>query len=209
MESGGLTQIDWSTPWFAPWRDVGERVQARWRDEPLHEALNRGADGSLRFVAQDELPPGEAYEAHIFHTRTCPTRDNLHDFFNGLCWQAFPQAKRQLNRLQAHEIATGGVGAARGPVRDAITVFDENGALLQAPQPLWDALLARDWHKLFIDLRPVWADAKLTIFGHALLEKLVIPRKDLTAHAPHSLAIARTRPTIDRQSHSVGRLIPA
>jgi hypothetical protein len=67
-------------------------------------------------------------------------------------------------------------------VRDAITVFDENGAVLAAPPALWDALLARDWQRLFVDLRPLWRDASLVVFGHALLEKLVTPRKDMTAH---------------------------
>ena len=57
-------------------------------------------------------------------------------------------------------------------MRDAITVFDENGALLDAPPALWEALLARDWPRLFVDLRPLWAQARLVIFGHALLEKL-------------------------------------
>jgi hypothetical protein len=67
-------------------------------------------------------------------------------------------------------------------VRDAITIFDENGAFFDAPQALWEALLARDWRRLFVDLRPLWHEAKLVVFGHALLEKLLAPRKDLTAH---------------------------
>jgi hypothetical protein len=43
-------------------------------------------------------------------------------------------------------------------------------------------LLRRDWQSLFIDLRPLWSEARLLIFGHALLEKLVSPRASLTAH---------------------------
>ncbi|MHB1249486.1 MAG: DUF3025 domain-containing protein, partial [Polaromonas sp.] len=70
----------------------------------------------------------------------------------------------------------------RGPVRDALTVFDENAAFLSAPQPLWDALIARDWRRLFIELRPLWRQARLVLFGHALLEKLTYPRKPITAH---------------------------
>jgi hypothetical protein len=31
-------------------------------------------------------------------------------------------------------------------------------------------------------LRPLWREAALIVFGHALLEKLANPRKDLTAH---------------------------
>jgi hypothetical protein len=61
-------------------------------------------------------------------------------------------------------------------------VFDENGALLAAPPPLWDALQAREWRRLFVDLRPLWAEARLLVFGHALLEQLATPRKALTAH---------------------------
>lgn len=72
--------------------------------------------------------------------------------------------------------------ATRGPLRDALTLFDENAALLQAPEPLWRALLARDWRCLFIDLRPLWAQARLVLFGHALLEKLAAPYKSITAH---------------------------
>lgn len=136
----------------------------------------------VRFVPQAELPAGTAYEQFIFDTGRVPTRENLHDFFNGLCWRRFPLTKQRLNRLQATEIASAGVGAVRGPVRDGLTLFDENAALLQAPQPLWDALTARDWQRLFVTLRPLWVQARLVLFGHALLEKLVTPYKSITAH---------------------------
>jgi len=53
---------------------------------------------------------------------------------------------------------------------------------LRAPDVLWDALVAKDWHRLFVDLRPLWLEATLVLFGHALLEKLVYPRKGMTAH---------------------------
>ena len=178
-----LRVLDTGGPWFAPWRDVGKRVAASLAGgAPLHEALNAHATAALRFVSSHELPPATAYEQYIFETARCPTRENLHDFFNGLCWLQLPLAKRRLNELQAGEIARAGVGGVRGPVRDAITVFDENGALLDAPPAIWEALLARDWLRLFIDLRPLWAQARIVVFGHALLEKLAEPRKDITAH---------------------------
>ena len=178
-----LSGVEWHRPWFAAWREAGERAAAAGASGlALAQALNAQGGAPVRFVGPEALPEGHAYEAHIFATRTCPTRENLHDFFNGLAWLAFPLAKSRLNELQAQEIAKRGVGAARGPVRDAITVFDENGALLQAPTPLWEALLARDWHRLFVELRPLWSEARLVVFGHALLEKLAQPRKDLTAH---------------------------
>lgn len=189
MESG-LSTLDWSGPWYAPWREVGQAVAGRIaQGMPAHEALNRQAGRHpVRFVPQQALPADAAYERFIFEQRQCPTREGLHDFFNGLCWRQFPQTKRQLNALQAAQIAARGVGAVRGPLRDAITVFDENGALFEAPAPLWEALVARQWRRLFLDLRPLWAQARLVIFGHALLEKLATPRKGLTAHVWHAPA---------------------
>ena len=134
-------------------------------------------------MPQNELPEGTAYEQHIFDTGNVPTRENLHDFFNGLVWLRFPHTKRRLNQLQAAEIErAGGVGPLRGPARDGLTLFDENAAVLQAPEELWNALVERDWQRLFIDLRPLWARAHLVLFGHALMEKLVVPYKSITAH---------------------------
>ncbi|MEJ7928395.1 DUF3025 domain-containing protein [Ramlibacter sp. AN1015] len=190
MEGAGL--IAWSAPWFAPWRVPGEAAALRVAAQaPVHEALQAQwtaavtqlpADVPVRFVSQAALPPEVPYERFIFETRSCPSRDNLHDFFNGLVWLRLPRAKARLNALQAAQIAAQGISHVRGPVRDAITVFDENGALLDAPQPLWEALAERAWRRLFVELRPLWTEARLLIFGHALLEKLLTPRKDLTAH---------------------------
>ena len=159
----------------------------------LPQALTQciGAAGP-RFVPQTDLPEGMAYEQFIFETGAVPTREGLHDLFNGLVWMRFPATKRLLNRLQANEIAQAGVGQVRGPVRDAITLFDENAVLLQAPDALWDALYAREWTRLFVDLRPLWAQVQLVLFGHALAEKLVAPYKAVTGHvyrAPVPLAL--------------------
>ncbi|WP_236903919.1 DUF3025 domain-containing protein [Comamonas serinivorans] len=136
----------------------------------------------VRFVPQAALPAGEAYEAFIARTGCVPTRDNWHDLLNGLVWLRLPRTKQRLNRLQMAEIARDGVGARRGPVRDACTVFDENAALLHAPDALWLALLERRWADLFGPLRPLWAHSRLLVFGHAALEKLLTPYKSITVH---------------------------
>ena len=179
-----LSGINWSAAWLAPWRGTGERVALRCgAGLPLHDALNLEHGASVRFVEQQRLPPGVAYERYIFDSGMCPTRPGLHDFFNGLCWLQLPLAKQRLNALQAGQIAADAkASAVRGLVRDAITVFDENGLLLDAPPALWVALLERDWQRLFVELRPLWEQARVVVFGHALLEKLVKPRKDITAH---------------------------
>ena len=136
----------------------------------------------VEFVNQSELPPGQAYEDYIFKHHKVPTRDGLHDFFNGLCWHRFPNSKHRLNQLQAQEIAKQGIGSTRGPVRDALTLFDENAVLWQGPDELWQALQARDWTTFFVALRDQWQHVHLVLFGHALLEKLVSPYKSITGH---------------------------
>ena len=187
MAVAGLSPLglspDWNEPWFAPVAAEGRAVaQALALGEALPQALQLRSPCPVRFVPQAVLPAGMAYERFIFDTGQVPTRENLHDLFNGLCWLRFPLTKHRLNQLQAAEIARAGVREVRGPVRDALTLFDENAALLQAPEPLWDALMARDWQRLFVTLRPLWAQARLVLFGHALLEKLVTPYKSITAH---------------------------
>jgi hypothetical protein len=178
-----LPAVDWARPWLAPYRAHGETAAEAARHTSVAAALQAAKPARVPdFVRQGNLPAGQAYEAHIFQTRTVPTRDNLHDFFNGLVWLAFPEAKRRLNELQAAEIARNGIGATRGPLRDALTLFDENGAVLDAPDALWKALVARDWTSLFVTQRALWSEARLQVFGHALLEKLVSPRKAATAH---------------------------
>lgn len=179
----GLETIDWAAPWLAPWRAVGEGLAAQVNSGlTVAQALNAAQRAPVQFVPQAELPAGTAYEQHIFDTGRVPTRDGLHDFFNGLCWLHFPLAKRKLNQLQAEQIAQTGIQPVRGPARDALTVFDENAALLVAPDALWQALVAKDWQAVFVTLRPLWAESTLLLFGHALLEKLVSPRKPITAH---------------------------
>lgn len=182
-----ITEVDWARAWLAPVRGVGHELACQLaRGMSVGEALNtadcRAHAQAIEFVHQRALPAGQAYEQFIHDTRQVPTRDNLHDFFNGLIWRHYPLTKRRLNQLQAFALAEQGVGPVRGPLRDACTLFDESGAVLQAPEALWQALLQRDWQALFVTHRALWAKASLRVFGHALLEQLVQPRKGITAH---------------------------
>lgn len=179
--------IDWLQPWLQPYRAIGEAAAAHVeRGAQVHQALTLaaggGAAGLPRFAPQDSLPAGCAYEAHVFAQGSVPMRHHLHDFFNGLVWLHFPATKRRLNALHAQAMAAAGAGTARGRLRDALTVFDENGALLLAPPFMWDALRARDWRQLFVAYRASWSQARLLLFGHGLMEKLMHPRKPITAH---------------------------
>lgn len=171
---------DWRPPWFAPVRGIAQTLSA---DHDVAAALNAIKGGLPHFVAAAALPAGEAYEAFIARTGSVPTRNNLHDLLNGLMWLRQPALKRRLNQLQAADIAQHGTGPTRGALRDALTLFDEHGALWpDAPPPLAQALAARDWTALFVTHRALWSGAGFEVFGHALLAQLAsAPRKGLTA----------------------------
>jgi hypothetical protein len=191
-----LLQIDWARPWYEAVRPAyealgldGEQFVDAFNRQAARMALRNHRDAPLSFVPQESLPEGTAYEAFISATGQVPTRDNLHDFFNGLVWQTFPLIKRELNALQAAQIeAAGGMTKARGPARDAATIFDENAALLvvrasSEGRALADELRAHCWDAALFEKRAMFErDAQLWLFGHALMEKLVAPRKAITAH---------------------------
>ena len=86
-----LADIDWSQPWFAPWRELGEPIATQaLQKQNVAEALNQYTHtakreaSQVKFVPQSALPENQAYEDFIFKTAQVPTRDGLHDFFNGL-----------------------------------------------------------------------------------------------------------------------------
>ncbi len=190
-----LAQIDWTRHWYDAVRPTFARLD--FDALGLTGALNAGAAAlalvngrgqPIRFVPQSELPEGRAYEEYIGASGCVPTRENLHDFFNGLVWLTFPRIKLQLNALQAAQIALAGVGKSRGAARDGATIFDENSALLIVRkgadgEALVAALRSHAWHDaLYVRRSTFGPDVQVWLFGHALMEKLVAPRKAITAH---------------------------
>jgi hypothetical protein len=197
MEGSGrfLDLIDWQRPWLAPLRPIAEPISKAqdWRsalNTAAAERVLRNHRGlPIRFVRQEELPAGMAYEAFISETGCVPTRENLHDFFNAMVWLSYPHIKMQLNALQAAEIRSAAQARAnpaqRGKVRDAATIFDENAALLiSSDAALTESLRAHHWRDAFIARRRAFSNScEVRLFGHALMEKLVNPYKAITAHA--------------------------
>lgn len=188
----------WSSldaPWWLPWRARLARLLTLRADEQralltqwARERDVRNAAGlPIVFVAADDAGE-QPYEAHIAATGRVPTRaptaNSAHDLLNALVWLRFPRLKAALNARQAVELARDGVQPARGAARDAATLIDENGLLLASDDPaVFDALAVRDWRRLFFDLRDRWhAAAVPQIVGHALLDKLILPYKAITAH---------------------------
>jgi hypothetical protein len=192
VEVEGLSGIDWSAPWFAALADVGRAIASAgdWRGELDRAARARrvcSARGqALRFVEPDAAG-AEPYESFIARTGEVPTRASLHDVFNALVWLRFPATKARLNSLQAAAIARNGIGARRGPLRDAVTLIDESGVLLVTKRAsIVSSLRDHEWDSLFVKQRASWtADVQLIVFGHALLQKLAHPYKAITAHALH------------------------
>jgi hypothetical protein len=189
-------EIDWTRPWYDAVRPAFDSLEpaASFIEQFNANAARLGLQNHhgqpIRFVPQSALPPDTAYEEFIGASGCVPTRENLHDFFNGLVWQTFPLIKRELNALQAAQIASAGIKQSRGPARDAATIFDENAALLvvrdgEAGRALVSGLRAHQWHDTLYMQRERFGagrDAELWLFGHALMEKLVAPRKAITAH---------------------------
>lgn len=122
------------------------------------------------------------YEARIAARGEVETReDNWHDWFNGLVWLTFPRAKAALSARHAAGLAV--AGALRGTVRDAMTHFDECGAVVVAEDAsLLDSLAGFRWQELFVERRAeVVSGLRVFIFGHATYEALLVPFRGLTA----------------------------
>jgi hypothetical protein len=185
-----LPPIDWSQPWFAPFAPIGQSLVAasdwlaaanQWAEQA---GLSNQSGQAIRFVTQDQLPLGVAYEAHIARTGQVPTRANLHDFFNALVWLHFPRTKRVLNSLHQTELSEAAGSGTRGRQRDAATLFDENAAIFVSDHAeTLIALREHDWSAALLDSAPHFhQQCSVVLFGHALLEKLVSPYKSITAH---------------------------
>ena len=197
--------IDWTAPWFdavaAQGRGVSAADDVRATLSAAAERLGvRNAEGRPIHFAAAGAAGDSAYEAHIGRTGEVPTRDNRHDLFNALVWLTFPRTKARLNALQANAIAAIGIGAQRGPLRDAATLIDENAVLLVTQRAdVVDALKRHDWRALFVEHRAAWGgEVRAVVFGHALMEKLTAPYKAITGHAlPVPLAADASLAQID------------
>ena len=110
-----------------------------------------------------------------------------HDWFNALCWLRWPAIKGRMNRLQAEAIRArpSSLSGPRGALRDAVTSFDESGALFVTDDEGAIACLRSfDWQGLFVARRETFAArVRVLVVGHALLEKLHSPYKAICAHA--------------------------
>ncbi len=141
-----------------------------------------GGGEPLEFVPQ-EAKTGEPYEKRVFAYGKVLTRNrNWHDLFNALVWITFPKTKAAINRHHYREMQTREGGEARGPVRDALTLFDESGVIVACSDSgLTNLLTGFQWKQLFWNRREdVIGQMRFHLFGHALYEKALAPYKGVT-----------------------------
>ena len=140
--------------------------------------LEAGSGAPLSFVAPGTTAQG--YEETAYETGEVATRpNNRHDMFNALIWMAFPRAKAALNRRHFAALGEGKKQTAtgRGPLRDALTQFDECGVVVAGTRAdLWTLLCAHRWREVFVQRRAeLLATTRFLIFGHASHEALAAP----------------------------------
>lgn len=203
-----FANIDQKAMWFLPFLDIHQALHAQIVNHPpknlagwlnayfTRQTLNtsiHNTDKKLTFTSQDDLPNGTSYEQFIFHQHKIPTRNNLHDWFGACIWSYFPKTKALLNHKHCQNFTQNN---QRNRLRDTITVFDENGAILVVSdemigEAIADSLAKFDWQHCLVDNRFYWHNpinpkandkAQIMIFGHALLEQLITPRKALCSH---------------------------
>lgn len=127
----------------------------------------------------------DGYEQRIAASGMVATRaGNWHDLFNALAWVRFSRIKSALNARHLDGMGHS-AGGRRGALRDALTLFDECGALIISDSDaLLGTLAAKDWHGAFWIMRDTW-EKRCAVFvtGHALLEKFLEPYRSMTANA--------------------------
>lgn len=184
--------LDINPPYWNDFRQTIEQLQKRFGSGPelpgldaLQALLKDKTTRSglpLRLVSSTSIP-NINYEQHIFETGEISTRKNCwHDFFNALVWSRFSLIKAAMNELHYREIENHS-GSNRGPLRDALTLFDECGVVvLSTNREMLSQLANRDWSRAFIQNGQHWKDqVRVWVCGHALLEKFLKPYKSITA----------------------------
>jgi len=194
--------MDWDpdflarSPVFEPLRVHAPAFGSCWPTlAELQTLLDRGvppvrnaAGLALRVVPQARRRATfeDGYEPRIFLRGELQLRErNWHDLLNVLTWLAFPRAKAAMNERHFHALeAQRGTGMRnRGPVQDALTLFDEGGVIVASSD---DRLLALtrgfEWKELFWVRRDdVRARMRFFVLGHAIHEKALEPFPGITA----------------------------
>ncbi len=183
-----LSRIDLAQPWWTDYRAALEKLRGtqfpdcKQLNSLLPAQLASTGDQAIRFVPSTQLGDG-AYEYRIYTTGQVSTRPNSwHDLFNALVWTRLPLLKSAMNALHFSALSEQTDGQ-RGPLRDALTLFDECGVCIISANPeVLNAVAAHDWPRAFQEAGSSWGqDTQVVVSGHAILEKYLKPYKSMTA----------------------------
>jgi hypothetical protein len=157
--------------------------------------VQNGRGIPLRLVAPESIA-SVSYEERVYRDGELEMRQgDWHDFFNVLAWLVYPRAKAAVNerhiiarreeRENTRRLELARRGANRGRIRDALTLFDESGAIVVSnDRELIEDLRAFRWKRLFWSRRDrVMSSMRFYIFGHAIFAKALSPYMGMTAHA--------------------------
>ena len=181
-------------PLFAPLEPLLEQLQrdgALLEVEPLNilaakRGIVTGSGAPLRFVIPGAS--GLSYEERIYWLGEVETRPgNWHDGFNALVWLSYPRTKAALNARHHQALAQqqAGGAASRGPLRDALTQFDECGvAVVSSQLDLWQEICNQHWKEVFwLRRAEMLRSLRVFVFGHASFDMLRTPRLGLCGKA--------------------------
>ncbi|MDH5379043.1 MAG: DUF3025 domain-containing protein [Gammaproteobacteria bacterium] len=129
----------------------------------------------------------QQYEPRIYLSGEVQTRlENWHDLFQVLVWNIFPKTKAKLNALHYQQSIERKETQAnnRDPLENAITLFDECGAVLLSDRiELLDLVRNFQWKELFWNRRQELTEHfRCYVFGHAMYEKALTPYVGMTSH---------------------------
>ena len=183
------------SPLFDPLRDCGE-IFSKHDHWPTLEHLTAELDNrkiqsyhgkKIKTVAQADKTDcfDDSYEPRIYLKGELQTRlENWHDFFNALAWMRFPTIKAQLNALHYHSALNRDAKTNRSALENAITLFDECGAIVvSSDETLLQLIRDHQWKTLFWNRRKeIQKNLRCFVFGHAMYEKALQPYIGMTTN---------------------------
>lgn len=160
-----------------------EQFAAEFKKRDIHSHNNI----QIKPVSQGDAPENfeDHYESRIYLKGELQTRlENWHDFFNATAWLQFPKIKSALNALHFENSKTRETGTNRSPLENAVTLFDECGAVIVADDEKYLELIRQHkWKEIFWEHKEDWGQhIQCYVFGHAMHEKALTPYIGMTTH---------------------------